>query len=156
MAKLKVAVKEITYHGKNYQLVGDVLQNTKDLTFSIVENQGVVYQSARPEAPAFLTKAIKVKFSWDNSKLKFEGYTFLQKWNGWDAPYFEKSEAMKISEQMKGVWTRDGEVITLEAGEELEEYEVQTIETVDGPKQVYAIGNGGWTWTIVEDLKFVK
>lgn len=90
--------------------------------------------------------AVKGLFSLDAIEgKKFPGYTFGDDWNGWATPYFEKPEANLIMEALGGTYN-DGKYLFDDGYDGFDEYEKQTIETVDGPKDVYAIGAYSWTW----------
>lgn len=80
----------------------------------------------------------------------FPGYTFGDDWNGFEVPYFEKAEADKIMQALKGSYKNGTYVFDSGDEDDPDEYEVQTIDTVDGPKEVYAIGAYGWTWSSPE------
>ena len=89
--------------------------------------------------------AVKGLFSIDEIE-KFTGYTFGDDWNGWAVPYFEKEEADKVAKSFNGRYENDTYFFD-DGYDGEEEYEKQTIETVDGPKEVYAIGAYNWTWS---------
>lgn len=89
--------------------------------------------------------AVKGLFSLDAIEgKKFSGYTFGDDWNGWATPYFERPEANLVMEALGGTY-KDGKYL-FDDGYDGEEYEKETIDTVDGPKEVYAIGAYSWTW----------
>lgn len=84
---------------------------------------------------------------------EFSGYTFGDDWNGWETPYFEKPAANLIMEALGGTY-KDGKYLFDDGYGGEEEYEKQTIDTVDGPKDVYAIGAYSWTWSSAEKKSF--
>lgn len=75
----------------------------------------------------------------------FKGYTFGDDWNGFATPYFERVEANQIMEALGGTY-KNGKYLFDDGYDGEEEYEKQTIDTVDGKKDVYAIGAYNWTW----------
>ena len=90
--------------------------------------------------------AVKGVFSLDAMEGKdLPGYTFGDTWNGFAVPYFERPEANLIMEGLGGTY-KDGKYLFDDGFGEYEEYEKQSIETVDGPKEVYAIGAYSWVW----------
>lgn len=105
------------------------------------------------------TKATRQAFEIEDLFKSIDGYTLGEYWNGWSMPYFTKDGADKIMEvlnadksQQNAKWI--GETIHL-----LEEgyddgpviINPETIETEDGPKVLYAIGAGYWTWVDVTE-----
>ncbi len=95
-----------------------------------------------------LKKAIRGIFSADETS--YNGWTFEDYWNGFECPYFEKDEADKIMIDMKGRFENDKYIFDdpdyFPDYEEDDAFASQVIETVEGPKKVWAIGSWYWTW----------
>lgn len=97
-----------------------------------------------------MKKAIKIKVAIETDTPVFKAWTVGEIWNGWECPYFEKEEAERVVNSQGGVWTRDGEVCSFNLNDEDYEVEKETIQTVEGPKVVWAIGNMYWIWSKIE------
>lgn len=107
----------------------------------IYPNYGIKREGGNTE-----DKAVKAIFYLDSIEDKtFPGYTFGEDWNGFSVPYFEKEQADRIMEALGGEYKDDTYTFDDGYGGE-EEYEKQTIDTVDGKKIVYPIGAYNWTW----------
>jgi hypothetical protein len=83
------------------------------------------------------------------------GWTRGDRWDGWQSPYFEKAEALQVlaynNEPPVGKAWYDEETDAMfvhweNDGDEPQKFEVESIETPEGWKQVYAIGAGAWCW----------
>jgi hypothetical protein len=88
----------------------------------------------------FNRPAMKGTFSLDEKS--YDGYTFGEKWNGFECPYFEKDVADQIMKDMDGRFENDTYKF-----EGSEDFEPQDIDTEDGKKKVWAIGAYSWTWS---------
>lgn len=106
----------------------------------------------------------KSYFSLDICNEYYEGYHNPKiRWNGWAAPCFTKEIADKIMENIsnddcKITYNKDKDeyvVIFNNDDEQKEIYEMETIDTDEGKKQVYSIGSCSWTWYdySLEDIK---
>lgn len=79
-------------------------------------------------------------------------------WNGWDCPYFEWDEALKITKWLnertdEKQLEADSEkkvIIFYEDPDEPFEIEGAPMETEDGIKTLYSIGTGWWIWEAVD------
>lgn len=93
--------------------------------------------------------AAKVNFDGSNY---FDGYVSDTKWNGFECPYFERTEAEKVLDSAEGIkWHYNpiyGEFVVF-----TEEYpddpDIYKRSFIDG-KVVYAIGSYGWSWQKAE------
>lgn len=78
----------------------------------------------------------------------YEGWVHsIIRWNGWQVPAFENHEARRIVERLSDVLSWDGVHIVhteVDFDEEVR-YELREIQTVEGIKQVWFIGDG-WCW----------
>lgn len=120
-------------------------QQAQAIAFSearqIYPNYGMKHEGGAANEPA-----VKGIFSLDAIEdKKFNGYTFGDDWNGWATPYFERPEANLIMEALGGTY-KDGKYLFDDGYGGEEEYQKETIDTVDGPKEVFAIGAYNWTW----------
>lgn len=102
-----------------------------------------------------------------NGSKRFRGWTFGGEWNGYERPYFEKSEADRISLMNRQLRHGGVEVQTVRyhpVGDYFlmrepgavrggERVRGQTIQTTSGPRHVYAIGNGSWVWQMANRPK---
>lgn len=74
-------------------------------------------------------------------------------WNGWACPYFEKAEAERMNEWLPEF--DDGLDYSPDTDAFTTRYDPDAIETFAGTDidgmHLYPIGNGSWTWSIVED-----
>jgi len=104
-------------------------------------------------------------FSIDKGK-SYSGYTFNERWNGWECPYFTKEVAEEICRDFSFTYTfsdSDGnkqecryfyneELDTfygLDENNECTEYEIGVpvvIQTPDGKKKVYDFSIAEWPW----------
>ena len=90
----------------------------------------------------------------------FEGYHRPgDQWNGWEKPYFEWDEALKIVEWIND-WTGTDQlrvdndnhlIVSIEDPEAPFDIEATAISTEDGTKSLYPVGTGWWIWSIHED-----
>ena len=81
----------------------------------------------------------------------FEGYNEEYSWNGWECPWFTKEVGEQIANYYKGYMSFDSEkdafVFNSPQDEAETDYFVgEDIETVDGTKHLYPIGNKSWIW----------
>lgn len=108
------------------------------------------------------TTATKHSFTADG-ETSYVGYTFGQKWNGFECPAFEKDVALQLIADLNAqedVLTgrydpTTGNIIIVDTSypdEPGEVHEPYTINTADGEKTVYAIGSHEWAWEIDADL----
>lgn len=83
-----------------------------------------------------------------------QAYTDGQDWNGWECPWFEFQEAMKIAENPRSnvTYDADRDVFLFDDGQEDQptEYEAQHRETVDGTRKLYPLGASQWIWSSSE------
>lgn len=76
-----------------------------------------------------------------------------ERWNGWVCPYFEKSEAMAMNAWLSEF---DDELVYSSTADSFTTtYDVDCPEVfhaidINGMK-LYPIGNGSWTWIMVDD-----
>jgi hypothetical protein len=93
-------------------------------------------------------------------ELELDGWTTGNEWNGWATPVFEKKAAeailketakmyKEIGEKFKWSYSAKTDTFThqSEHDEEPEKAKGAVIETAEGPKKVYGIGTGFWTWS---------
>ena len=95
------------------------------------------------------------RFALAESEESFEGWTDGRRWNGWEMPYFERSEAERLIR-----WLGDGRArfnaegdafVTLSQDGEEEVWQAQSVVISDGSKlRVYGVGAGAWVWDEVE------
>jgi hypothetical protein len=111
--------------------------------------QGTVCFHNRPEGNAVVL-AEKIKVAIELESPVFKGWTVGEIWNGWECPYFEKEEADKVVKASSGKWSKDGETCHFDLNDEDYVVEKETIQTVEGPKVVWAIGNMYWIWSKIE------
>jgi hypothetical protein len=101
----------------------------------------------------FSGPAKAAKFSIDDSA-EYQGWTFGETWNGFACPYFEKDVADKMTkdfsdEDWKLYYDAKKNSFIHEPKDEqyeTEEFEVTTIDTLDGKKEVWPIGAYFWVW----------
>ena len=114
--------------------------------------------------------AEKARFTWDQEDQAFDGYDLtplLGDMNGFDQPGFERAEADKImalTVKMRAEAGESGYRMGFDKGLDMfietnpkyngeEDYpigEPVDVETVDGPKHLYVMGGGAWTWSRVD------
>lgn len=91
----------------------------------------------------------------------FEGYDEEYYWNGWECPWFTKEVGDTIIDYYKDYMHFNAEkdafaYVSPNDDGEIEYFVGQDIETVDGVKHLYPIGNKSWIWdkyTENEDLE---
>lgn len=91
---------------------------------------------------------------------KFQGWTFGETWNGWQCPFFEFDEAVKIPgvtyDKKRNLFIWVQEDVPVEEREncvERDEIASTVINTPEGKKEVWPIGNHGWVWDLAEKEK---
>jgi hypothetical protein len=95
-------------------------------------------------------------FEIDGSDVHFAGYTFGDKWNGFDCPFFEKAAADSIVSTLELdvdatlVYDPAADAYIETCEEDSTSYEAQVIVTSNGPRKVYPIGAWAWTWSRAE------
>jgi hypothetical protein len=105
------------------------------------EREGTLYRRAR--------------FTLAESDEAFDGWTDGRRWNGWEMPRFERSEAERLIKWLKDERARFDEereaFITISQDGEEEVWPAESVVISDGSKQVvYGIGAGAWIWDEVE------
>jgi hypothetical protein len=96
----------------------------------------------------------KAKFSLEGFDGVFEGYTFGQRWNGWQVPYFTKEVGLKIMEAMaedegnhpKYDEERDMFVVSNDYDDATEEFPAMEFAGDGEIHKLYPIGSGSWVW----------
>ena len=91
---------------------------------------------------------------------QYDGYDEEYSWNGWACPWFTKEVGEQIASDLGGLMKFDANKDTFvytypyEDGSDVEvDYFVGAdIETVDGTKHLYPIGNKSWIWDTVEEI----
>lgn len=106
-----------------------------------VERAGTLYRRAR--------------FVLAESDKAFEGWTDGRRWNGWEMPRFERSEAQRLLEWLKderaGFDAERGAFITFSQDGEEDVWPAESVVISDGTKLVvYGVGAGAWIWDEVE------
>ena len=94
----------------------------------------------------------------------FHGWTDGERWNGWERPYFELIEAKRIMEaanRMAGCEQirfeqAENKFVDFSYPEEPCDYPGSWLESPEGRKWVYGIGNGYWCWDTVETPEDVE
>lgn len=81
----------------------------------------------------------------------FEGYDEEYDWNGWECPWFTKEVGDTIVDYYKDYMHFNAEkdafaYVSPDDDGEIEYFVGQDIETVDGIKHLYPIGNKSWIW----------
>lgn len=103
----------------------------------------------RGEAQASLWR--RSKFSIEGLETAFQGWTQDKRWNGWEMPYFEYSEAQRVIEMLTDPTgrydaERDCFVTTNSEGEE-DTWPAELITVLGGQRlKVYGVGAGAWIW----------
>lgn len=88
---------------------------------------------------------------------RYIGYDEEYSWNGWACPWFTKEEGLKIADNLYGYLTfdeaKDSFVMVNQdtTDSEYDYYVGDDIETVDGTKHLYPIGNKSWIWDVVSN-----
>ena len=127
---------------------GKIVDETEDLVVvdeSLKESRVTTNSNKQPLKPA--------TFTIDDIH-PFEGYDEEYYWNGWECPWFTKEVGDAIVNYYKDTMyfdeKEDAFVFTAPYGnideEDPDYFAGQDIETVDGVKHLYPIGNGSWTW----------
>lgn len=87
----------------------------------------------------------------------FNALVSQDRWNGWVMPLFRFDEALRLAQHMSEVLRYDSATDSFvyldpEASGEEERWPRETVELHAGiAAQVFAIGAGSWTWSIVEE-----
>jgi hypothetical protein len=97
------------------------------------------------------------KFTFDCISESYTGYSSGQRWNGWEMPYFSKSEVLRfIKNEM---FTEDRSTLFCWEGQNLIEIDLDDREShivdtivIDGEKY-YRIGNG-WMWEVERENQY--
>lgn len=86
---------------------------------------------------------------------RFKGYEEGYIWNGWYCPWFTKEEGLKIAEWINS-YTEDSltfdetkdafKYVLQDDSDDIDYYVGANINTEDGVKHLYPIGNKSWTW----------
>jgi hypothetical protein len=105
------------------------------------ERVGTLFRSAR--------------FALADTEAVFNGWTDGRKWNGWEMPRFERSEAQRVIKELKDGRARfDAErdaFVTISQDGEEEVWPAESVVISDGSKlTVYGVGAGAWIWDEVE------
>jgi hypothetical protein len=87
---------------------------------------------------------------------QYDGYDEEYSWNGWACPWFTKEAGEQIASDLGGLMKFDADkdafVFNSPQDEAETDYFVgEDIETVDGTKHLYPIGNKGWIWDTVDE-----
>jgi hypothetical protein len=101
----------------------------------------------------------KVRFYLDGFEGTFEGYTFGQRWNGWQVPYFTKEVGQAIMDEMNNdegntaVYDeeRDMFVVSNTYDDGTEEFPGMDIAGDGEILHLYPIGSGSWVWDIAKE-----
>ena len=107
----------------------------------------------------------KTKFWLDGLDAEFEGYTFEDYWNGFACPNFEKDQVIRMMKvfnqkpepedfQYFEAWFEgDNFYVKDRTVDEVEVFEPEEIDTVDGLKTTYSVGSHAWCW-LEKDIHF--
>ena len=104
-----------------------------------------------------MTMMTKAVFTIDGVPYAYIGYTDGTTWNGWECPYFEESEALKIMSDHNNICGNENDRITYDLIEDtftlstkeseiLDWWKGITYVTEDGNKHLYGIGAYFWIW----------
>lgn len=109
-----------------------------------------------------MAKLNKATITIGDRKCIYEGYVEDRDWNGWACPYFSYEESVHIMNDLNKIQSNvmyyDANTDSFCIPQEFNEiYKGVDIETSDGIKHLYPIGNSYWIWELNENekMKFV-
>ena len=111
------------------------------------------------------TPAYRIKILLDGMETSLEAWSQGKTWNGFEMPFFEEEQlrllqaelvADPAAPQIELVKTSDGvtscRIENPAMGEGPEIVPAVALDTVEGTKEVFAVGAGSWTWWNEQDV----
>jgi hypothetical protein len=119
----------------------------------ILKATPAAFDSAYLPAPPPSFQAMQVAAEWLDGGQCFAAYSNGIRWNGWEKPFFELSEGLRLCGALGGSLTynaaRDA-FVSLNAdapeGEQEETFPAELVEVGGAVRKLYGIGAGSWTW----------
>ena len=99
----------------------------------------------------------KARVKIEGVKGSFKAYVENGSWNGFAEPFFTKEEGLRLSKGLSAdkehnvqisYWPSRDAFVEKWEGEHYP-YKAMHVQTVDGVKKLYPIGNSVWTWEII-------